>query len=68
MPSDFGEQDHNDTILQQDGAERLRIFTLHFGTSSIESFHANELAEASLALGHFAPLTLHHLILSAGGT
>ena len=48
MPSDFGEQYHSDTILQQEGAKRLRIFTLHFGTSSIESFHANELAEASL--------------------
>jgi len=59
MPSDFGEQDNNDMILQQDGAERLRIFTQHFGTSSIQSFHTNELAEASLALGHFAPLTLY---------
>jgi hypothetical protein len=68
MPSDFGEQDHNDIMLQLHGAEHLRISTLHFGTSWIESFHANELAKASLALGQFAPLTLHHLIPSSEGT
>jgi hypothetical protein len=36
MPSDFGEEDHSDMILQQDGAKRLQIFTLLFGMSWIK--------------------------------
>jgi hypothetical protein len=48
--------------------ERLRIFTLQFGTSWMESFPENGLAEAILSLGHLVSLTLHRTIFSSDGT
>jgi hypothetical protein len=46
------EERPSNMLLQQHGAERLRIFTLQFGPSWYDYFLVNGLEEVDLSLDH----------------
>jgi len=46
------EERPSNMLLQQHGAERLRIFTLQFGPSWYDYFLVNGLEEVALSLDH----------------